>query len=281
MVEIPDRWIMRRLQHTIQSVRQGIESFRFNDATRAIHSFVWGEYCDWYLELIKPRLYGENEEAAHRARSVALAVLDAILRMLHPFMPFITEEIWQALPLKEIENGSVSIMQQAYPELNRNRIEEQAEREMDLIQGVIGAVRNIRGEMNVPQDKKARAVIRGPAGKLDMINRYPIILEKLAGVSELETGETASKPAECATGLFEDLEIWVPLEGLIDLAAERDRIDKEIARLEQLAKNINLKLTNHAFVQKAPPAVVDKEKQKQTDVREKLKKLKESRKTLG
>jgi len=152
---------------------------------------------------------------------------------------------------------------------------------MKLMQDVIGAIRNIRGEMNIPPDKKAPVLFRGPAEQLKTVLVHAVYLEKLAGISELKTGEAVKKPRESATALVQGLEIILPLEGLIDLEAERTRIGKEIVRHGRLLKDITLKLSNHEFLQKAPPEVVEKEKQKQKDIREKFKKLKESLKALG
>jgi len=281
-LDIADKWILSRLQSTITEVRQTMEAYRFNDTTRSLYSFIWGEFCDWYLELIKPRLYDETHaESRFTAQSVVLFVLDQILKLIHPVMPFITEEIWQALPRENFANEEpISIMTQPYPKSDKNWIDQEAEKEMDLIQKVIGAVRNIRGEMNIPQDKKASVLIKGPPDKLQQIEKNGIYLEKLAMVESMEVREKLEKPKGSASGIAEDVEIFVPLGSLIDLDVERDRIQKEIERMEKLVKGLDAKLSNASFVQRAPADVVEKEKQKQNDFKEKLSKLQTNLKTL-
>ena len=280
-LNLADRWILSRLQRSATEVRRGIKTFRFNDATKSLHSFVWGEYCDWYLEMVKPRLYDEeNKKARRAAQAVVSHVLDNILRLLHPFMPFITEEIWQALPTSFSSDGPVTIMNQAFPRTDKSWIDGEAEKEMALLQKVIGAVRNIRGEMNVPQNKKADLLVRGPKDKLSILKKYTRTMKRLAMVSSLKGDEKLTKPKEAATALVDNLELFVPLGGLIDVAVEKDRMRKEIGRLEGILKGLNIKLNNEDFVNRAPADVVEKERQKKADFTEKLKKLEDGLKAL-
>jgi len=274
-MDIADQWILSRLQKTIQQVRQGLEQFRFNDAAHNIHGFVWGEFCDWYLELIKPRLYDQDHsEARTVAQTVVLHGLEQILRLLHPFIPFITEEIWQALPLFRNFDQIKTIMTQAYPVFESGLINEEAEASMTILQQIIIAVRNIRGEMNVPQDKKANLIIRGNTEALKRIHQYSIYIRRLAHVDQLETGKNLQRPESSAAAVVQNMELFIPLGGLIDIAKERDRIQKEILRLEGLLKGISAKLKNKNFINRAPEAVVEREKQKENDTRDKVEKLK-------
>ena len=282
LLDLSDRWILSRLQRAVAEIRKGLETYRFNDATRSFHSFVWGEFCDWYLELVKPRLYGEKASDVRRVvQTVMLFVLENILRLAHPFMPFITEEIWQALPKPEaFRNETITLMRRPYPRSDDRWLDETAEEEMRLVQQTIGIVRNIRGEMNVPQDKKAGVIIRGRKDKLQVLDAYKGYLEKMASIESIVFGEKIERPEKAATGLVEDLEVFVPLGGLIDLDLERERIGREIERLEKVLDGLNRKLSSTAFVQKAPSNVVEKEQKKQVDFREKLKKLQENLKAL-
>ena len=282
-LELADRWILSRHQRAITSMRRGMKTFRYNDATRSLHGYVWGEFCDWYLELIKTRLYDtENQEKRMIAQSVVYHVLEEILRLTHPFMPFITEEIWQALPRPPSQDdGSRTIMNQPYPSHDKGWIDESAEEDMGLIQKVIHAVRTIRGEMNVPQGKKARLIVRAPERECRLLDAQRRYVERLAGVDTIETGVNAEKPAEAAAALVEKMELFIPLEGLIDISLERERISKEVVRIEDILKELNFKLSDHQFVSKAPQDVVEREKQKQSDFREKLKKLKGNLEALG
>lgn len=282
-LDLADRWILSRLQKVTQDVRKGIDQFRFNDATHALYHFIWGAYCDWYLELIKTRLYAKDNESGRKtAQKVVLYVLEQFLRLLHPIMPFITEEIWQALPHPDAQvSDSMTIMRASYPTSDDALIDETAEEDMDLLQKAIGAIRNIRGEMNVPQDKKANVLIRGEAGKLAMLNQYGHYIKTLGDVDALTIASDLEKPKDAATGIAGGLEIFMPLEGLIDLEKERERISKEIERLQAFLVGLNNKLNNPQFVERAPAEVIEKEKQKQQDAREKVRKLEESFQILG
>ena len=279
-LELADCWILSRLQKTVDQVRKSMEQFRFNDATKVLHGFIWGEFCDWYLELVKPRLYNtENKDARDGALSVVLFVLDAILRLIHPFMPFISEEIWQALPGSG-DTGKQTIMNQPYPVVDKKWIDEEAENKAGLLQQVIGALRNIRSEMNVPQDKKADVMIRGPQDKLSFLTSQMEHLQKLAQVESLSGAPDIDKPDEAATGIVSDLEIFVPLSGLVDMKKEKERIEIEISRLSGLIQGLDKKLSNKSFIQKAPADVVNKEKKKRTDMNEKLEKFRDNLKAF-
>jgi len=283
---LSDRWILSRLAAVSTQVRQALEQFRFNDSAHTLYDFIWSEYCDWYLELVKSRLYDkENAEDRKTAQIVILSVLDVVLRMLHPIMPFITEEIWQALPLadsarKKGKGGVVTLMNQAYPSLPDAWIDEKAEKEMAFLQKAIGTVRNIRSEMNLPMDRKARVILRGPQAKTAFLKRHDAQFAKLADVESIGITDRAEKPKQSASGLADDVEIFVPLEGLIDVRKEKERIRKEIERIENLLTGITSKLSQHDFVQKAPKAVVEKERKKQVDFEDKLNKLAENLKAM-
>jgi valyl-tRNA synthetase len=275
LLDLSDKWIISRLQRTISMVHQGLEQFRFNDATHTLYGFIWGEFCDWYLELIKPRLYNQtNTTIKTVTQSVVLFILDNILRLIHPFMPFISEEIWQALPkFANIQSNKSTIMNEKYPHIEKQWIDENLENQMQLLQKIISTIRNIRSEMNIPLEKKAKTHIRGPKEKIKLIEMYRIYLERLANIESLIVGEKIERPVEAATGLVDDLEIFIPLEGLIDLQVEKERIKKEIKRLEKILEDLNYKLNNRDFINKAPKNIVEKEHKKQTDFQEKLDKL--------
>ncbi|MBN2102989.1 valine--tRNA ligase [bacterium] len=274
-LDITDRWILSRLQKSIRQVHQDLEQFRFNEAAHTIHGFVWGEFCDWYLELIKPRLYVRNQsEVRKKAQSVVLYTLERILRLLHPFIPFITEEVWQALHSSENSEGMKTIMTQQYPVFESGFVDDDAEISMELLQQVITSVRNIRGEMNVPQDKKASLFIRGDAEAIKSVDQYALHIRRLANVDHLETGAGLQRPESAAASVVKNLELFIPLGGLIDIDKEKDRIQKEILRLEGLLKGISAKLKNKNFIGRAPGSVVEREKQKEKDTQQKLEKLK-------
>jgi valyl-tRNA synthetase len=276
-LELADRWILSRLHRTLAEVDKSLQEFRLNDATRAVYDFIWGEYCDWYVELIKKRLYDESDPQARLvARSMATFILESGVRMLHPFMPFITEEIWHHLPEEYQEDHPVrTIMLQSYPKADPAFVNETAEQEMMTMMQVIGAVRNIRGEMNVPPAKEADLILNSttPAA-LDLIARNAAYLHKLARVGQILYNQP--RPAAAASAVAQGVEILVPLADLIDVEVEKKRLEKEITRLEGQVVGLTQKLMNRDFIARAPKEVIEKEEKKRADFTHTLEKLRAS-----
>ena len=277
-LRLEDRWILSRLHKAIHVIDRALTAFKLNDATHALYSFVWTEYCDWYIELVKNRLYDEtNERAQVVAKSIALHVLDSIVRLLHPFMPFVTEEIWHALPGAEHQGDS--IMLQSYPKEEKSRIDQTVEREMVLLQQVIGGIRNIRGEMNVPPAKEADLNIKSSDDeKLAMLQKNEIAIQKLARVDKISYN--AERPDMAASAVVQNVELFVPLADLIDIEVEKNRLEKEIERLDNQLRGLIKKLSNENFISRAPQDVVDKERQKKEDWQANLEKLKKNLRIL-
>lgn len=268
---LSDRWILSRLHKTIDTVTESLNEFHLNDAINSLYSFFWREFCDWYLELIKPRLYGENAEARKIALSVAIYVMRNIIKLLHPTIPFITEEIWQQIKLDEESDLIISEWPQADPAY----FDDASETEMLLVQQVIGSIRNIRGEMNVPPNKKAHVLIKSSNSSiLNLMQDNEESLTALAKLELVELGNGLEKPKLSASSVVADMEIFMPLEGLIDIEVERKRLTKEINRLEKQIESINAKLLNKDFINKAPKEVIEKERQKSTDFQANLNKFK-------
>ena len=262
---VGDRWILSRLQQAVGEVHDSMANYRFDLVSQAIHSFFWDEYCDWYLELSKPVLWDEevNPEQASATRYVLLVTLEQSLRLLHPFMPFISEEIWQRIaPLLGIEGPTV--MLQPYPLEDAEARDPEAEAEVDWLKGVIVAIRNIRGEMDISPAKAIPVLLRKGSEldkKLLEANRqYLTRLAKLESIAWLDDG---SDVPPAATQLHGELEILVPMAGLIDVSAEISRLEKEIAKISGMLKGINKKLSNEKFVDNAPEAIVAREREKQ------------------
>ena len=271
-LSISDRWIISRFERAIKQVDLAMESYRFDLASQQLYEFIWNEYCDWYVELSKPTLWDEekNPENAQATRFVLIFILEKTLRLLHPFMPFITEEVWQKIaPLISI-NGQ-SIMMESYPTYDRENIDEEAEEHIEWLKGVILSIRNIRGEMDISPAKSINILLRNgsPTDKERMEIHKPYLqkLAKLKDISWLEDGHEA--PAS-ATQRFDELEILVPLEGLIDVDAERSRLMKEINKLLSGLKAVETKLNNKKFVNNAPSSIVIKEREKKNQISSKL-----------
>jgi len=272
-----DRWIHSRFQSTLQSVHEGMASYRLDLVSQAIYEFFWNEYCDWYLELSKPVLWDEEASAEQKnaTRYMLLNILEQSLRLAHPFLPFITEEIWQKVsPLLGIKGES--IMLQAYPDKDESVIDPAVDTEIDWVKGVIEAVRNIRGEMNI-SPAKAVPVLLCKGNKQDQVylgnNRQ--YLMKLAKLESIDWLDDAKQAPLSSTQLVNKMEVLVPMADLIDIAAEKERLVKEIDKLQLEIKRLNGKLGNEKFVANAPAEVVDKEKDKLQNAESSLGQLQE------
>lgn len=252
------RWILSRTAQTIQEVRQGLDDFHFNDIASANYQFIWAEFCDWYLEWIKPDLFSKNEQIKNQARATLLVVMETILKLIHPITPFVTEEIWSVLP------GERHILAtSAFPELRDHWRDAAAEEQMKLLMGVITGIRNIRSEAEVHPSAKIEATIICPdAGKRSLINEFAGAISDMTRLQTISVVEMAVKPEDAATYIFQDIEVFVPMKGLIDVAAELAKFAKERGKLEAKLAQIEGKLNNQKFLSQAPVEIVNKEKEK-------------------
>ncbi|MCE8022003.1 valine--tRNA ligase [Halomonas sp. MCCC 1A11036] len=267
-LSLADRWIVSRLQQTEAQVTKAMEEFRFDHASQALYEFVWNEYCDWYLELSKPVLWdeGASEAAKRGTRRTLVRVLEAILRLSHPMMPYISEEIWQRVaPLagKATGDGAESIMAQPWPMAEQEKIDEQATLDIEWLKGVIVAVRNVRAEMNIAPGKPLDVLLtKGSAADRERLKANRLFLAKLAKLESTTWLDDPSEAPLSATQLVGDMEVLVPMADLIDKDAELARLAKEIDKQDKLIGGIEKKLSNESFVAKAPEAVVEKERGK-------------------
>ncbi|MEA5672008.1 valine--tRNA ligase [Pseudomonas sp. MH2] len=263
-LSLADRWIISQLQRTEAEVTRQLEQFRFDLASQALYEFVWNQYCDWYLELSKPVLWDENApiERARGTRRTLVRVLEVVLRLAHPFMPFITEEIWQRIaPLAGVQGKT--IMLQPWPVANESRIDAGAEGDIEWLKELMVGLRNIRAEMNIGPGKPLPLFLKNAnADDQRRLQENEALLKKLAKVETFTVlGEQDEAPLS-ATALVGDLQVLVPMAGLIDKDAELARLNKEIQRLQGEVQRVGGKLSNAAFVDKAPPAVIEKERAK-------------------
>lgn len=280
---LADKWIWAKLQETIAEVRKQTDNYRFDLATQALYEFTWNHYCDWYVELSKAVLTTNQSEAMQRAARYTLVnVLEALLRLLHPFMPFITETIWQQVsPLARLQTTTDSIMLQPYPAVDKTLENANILDDMNWIQAVILGVRNIRGEMNINPGKPLPVLINRASKqdkqRFEQAQLFITALAKLESITWLN--DEADLPA-AATALVGEMEILIPLAGLIDVTAETARLNKEISKLQAEINKCETKLGNPTFVDKAPPAVVVQEKQRLSDFSAALQQLQEQLKKL-
>ncbi|MEP6220456.1 class I tRNA ligase family protein, partial [Marinobacter sp.] len=277
-LSLADRWIISELQTCEQDVIRHLDQYRFDLAAYALYEFIWNEYCDWYLELSKPALNDDNAsaEAKRGTRRTLVRVLEAVLRLAHPMMPFITEEIWQRIAPLAGKSGD-SIMLQPFPQPDANKQDSAVAADIEWLKGVIVAVRNIRGEMNISPAKAIPVLLRGknPDDKrrLDENRQF---LSSLARLDSLEWFTEGEAPMS-ATQLVGEMEVLVPMAGLIDKDAELKRLDKELERLQKEVGRLEGKLGNEKFTAKAPAEVVEKEKEKLSDAQGSMSRLSEQR----
>ncbi len=268
---LPERWIASRLQAAVGAVREHLRRYRFNDAASAIYQFVWDEYCDWYLEVAKKALYDrEHADPRLATQHTLVTVLETTLRLLHPFMPFLTEELWQRLPAA-VRRGE-SIMIAKYPRVVRKAIDHEAEEQFRVVTDLIGGIRNIRGEMRISPSMTLTAAVKPGGAHGPLIADTTGLIETL-GRAHLTVDPAATRPPTSAIAVVGPTEIYVHLAGVVDLAGERARLEKEIKRATDTVDFLEAKLARPEFVERAPAAVVDKERERlgaEREVRAKL-----------
>jgi valyl-tRNA synthetase len=265
---VADRWIRSRFGHALETVEKSLADYRFDYAATALYEFTWHEFCDWYLELTKPVLQSETSSPAARAgtRRTLLEILEALQRALHPFMPFITEEIWQRVAPLAGHPGP-TVMLAAYPHRADFPADQASEREVAWLQSFILAVRQIRGEMNIAPSRRIPLLYRNASTRdTELIQRHQTWLERLAGIESPRALTAAEAIPPSATALIGDLTLLVPMAGLIDAAAEAERLSKLLARSQADLEKIRGRLANDNFVRNAPEAVVTTERQRQSDL---------------
>ena len=278
-----DRWIISALQRTEADVTRHLDAFRFDLAAQTLYEFIWDEYCAWYLELVKPVLWDENApiERQRGTRRTLVRVLEVILRLAHPFMPFITEEIWQRIKPQAGVSGD-TIMLQAWPVANESRIDASAEGDIEWVKQLMLGVRQIRGEMKISMAKRIDIIVQNAnAEDLRRLADFEPLLNKLAKLESVRVLAAGEEAPMSATALVGEMQVLVPMAGLIDKDAELARLDKEIQRLQGEVQRVGGKLANEGFVAKAPAEVLDKERAKLAEAEAALAKLVEQREKIA
>jgi valyl-tRNA synthetase len=271
-----DKWILHRLNETAREVNSSLSGYRFNEAAMGLYQFTWNEFCDWYVELSKQDLYGSDPERKKMVQYVLWYVLENLLRLLHPFMPFITEEIWQALPKQGIANPD-SIMLAAYPEPAVDHSYPRAAADMERVMAVIGGIRNIRGEMEVPPSKEISVILSCGSGESQQLMKHNEgAIVSLARLGSLAIGQGVEQPEDASIQVVGDVQIYVPLKGLVNVEEEEKRLLKEIGKIDKDMEFLGKKLENPSFVDRAPAEVVAKEREKIAEFANKKQVLAES-----
>jgi valyl-tRNA synthetase len=258
--ELADRWIRSRLQRVVAAARQALEHYTFHDLAHELYHFVWHELCDWYIELSKLRLRGDGA-ARLTAQHILATVLDQTLRLLHPVTPFITEELWQQLP-----QASESIVIAPYPTVETAEVDPEAETHMQLLMDVVSAIRTIRGEFRLPPSQRIEALVHTEeAEQLALLQQHADYLTSLAGLQNLVVNASVTRPEAAAVAVVAGMDVYVPLAGLIDFAQEKQRLEKDLHKVQQEIGRAEHKLQNHNFLAKAPAEIVAKERQDQAE----------------
>lgn len=266
---LADRYILSRLQRVTREAGAMIERYDVGGSANLLYEFIWNEFCDWYIEMAKPLLKNEGEKR-QTTQVVLVKVLRQIMLLIHPYMPFITEEIWQSLP-----HQGETIMLASWPTADEGLIDPQAEAEIGLIMNLTRAIRNIRAEAGVDPGRKIEVVFLADEDKLRILDENHVYLETLSALSKMESRAVgAEKPGKAMTAVVEGVEIYLPLTGMVDLELEIKRLQKEIVGLEEERKRLMAKLANQQFVMKAPPVVVEKERKKLADLEVNYEKIK-------
>jgi valyl-tRNA synthetase len=283
-MSLADRWILSRLANAAKDVTRNLKTYRFAEAAQALYHFAWNDYCDWYLEMAKPRWAladkGDEMTAGERAdlrtaRWVSWKVLDGILRLLHPFMPFVSEELWQAIP-----HDGDTLALAAWPRARKAWFDAAAEREVAFLQSVVVAIRNLRVEAKLAPGRVVPVMVRADAAQLDLLRRLEQQLKPLARIETLTLTADGARPSVAASAVVEGAEIFLPLEGLIDVGEERARLTREATKLSDELEAVKKKLRNQDFLNKARPDVVGREKTRLAQLEETMEKLRKAQESL-
>nr|WP_314376537.1 valine--tRNA ligase [uncultured Granulicatella sp.] len=258
---LADKWILTRLNQTIGKVTELFEKFEFGEAGRLLYRFIWDDFCDWYIEMSKETLAGDDEAAKLTTRSILVYVLDNTLRLLHPIMPFVTEEIWQSVP-----HVGESLVVATYPTVHPEQMDEKAAEEMEFLMDFIRSVRTVRNEMNTPLSKPINIIAKvSDAAHYTVLKENESYIARFSNPEEFVYGEDVEAPSDAVTSVITGAEIYLPLAGLINIEDEIARLEKEAEKLQQEVDRVEKKLSNEKFVAKAPAAVVEAERAKGAD----------------
>jgi len=275
-LDATDRWILSRLNRTIKVVDNSYDEYKMNEAIKNVYDFTKGDFCDWYIEFAKTRFYGNNSEDRKIAQVVSVHVMREILKLLHPYCPFITEELWSYL---KTENDNMMVST-SWPKADLGMIENNIENEIQILMDVISAVRNIRASLNVSPGKEATLTIRGKTKTCKALTKYEGYLQRMAKLEKIYMGHKEEKPPKSATTVIKGLELFVPLAGLIDINKEIERLEKQIQDMNGRLTAVNRKLKNKNFVDRAPENVISHERKKQENYKADLSNLQKNLESL-
>ena len=271
-----DLWILSRLNSTIKDVDNAYQSYKMNDAVKIVYDFVYSDFCDWYIEFSKTRFYGSDEKDRKTALNISVYSIRTILKLLHPYTPYITEELWSNFSISE-EN---MIILESWPKSDSKLINKDIEENLDLIKKTISSIRNIRAEMNIPMGKEIDIIIKASENNVEIFNALKPYISRLAKIGEIKIDSKAKKPEQSASIVINSNEIFIPLKGVIDISIEIERLKKQLDAYNGRLKNVNNKLNNDNFINRAPTDIIENEKRKQSDYQLTIKKIEENLKSF-
>jgi len=264
------------LNSTIEEIDRVYVEYKMNEAIKRVYDFTRSDFCDWYIEFVKTRFYGNDPKDRETAQAVSVHVMRKILKLLHPYCPFITEELWDSFKFQNEE----LLVSTLWPDVDSSQIKKNIENEVQILMDVISSVRNIRASLNVSPGKEAKLTIRGDEKKCSILYSNKNYLKRLAKLGEIESGLKVEKPPQSATAVVKGLELFVPLAGLIDLNKEIERLGKQIQDMEGRLSAVARKLENKNFVERAPENIINHERDKMQKYESDLSKLQQNLKAL-
>jgi valyl-tRNA synthetase len=267
-LDLPETWILSRLAKMIDDFNRQLDRFHFNEAAKVLYEFTWNDFCDWYVEIAKTRFFDDNENDANIARSVALKCIRTVLALLHPYSPFITEELWHHFKKEDAKDLIIA----PWPESETTK-SDTAEKDMATLQEVITSIRSIRSRMSVPPSKFSDLTVRCNGEQSLFLLEHLDLLKSLGRIQDAKLGDSVEKPSQSATAVVQGMELYIPLGGLVDLDQEKGRMEKRIVEINRLITGINGKLSNENFINRAPEQVVEKERSNLSKLSEELEKV--------
>ena len=276
-LDLPEKWILDQLSETINNFNNQIDRFYFNEAAKIIYDYTWNDFCDWYIEIIKIRFYNQDEHQKNIARSVAIKCIKSIITLLHPYTPFITEELWSYFK----ENSQSDLIISSWIKPKAFKKSKNIQKEMDFLKSIVTSIRSIRSRMNVPFSKKVDLTVRCDKKVEVTFNNHKSLITSLANLNNISLGEKIERPSQSSTAVVEGAELFVPLGGLIDIDEEKARMEKRILEINRLLSSINGKLANENFINRAPESVIMKEKSNLNKLTDELEKVNSNLKILA
>lgn len=281
-LQLADKWILSRYQNVVAEVTTLLDSYDFGEAARKVYDFVWGEFCDWYVEISKSDLYSDDQKRKQRVQGVLLYILEGALRLMHPFMPFISEEIYTRLPDRKTAGPQDFLLLKQWPKADDKLVDQKAEEAMELLEGIIVKIRNLKAEMKVQTKDIELIFVTDNEENLQVLKKGEAFIKTLAKANKISfVAKTEEKPAQAISAVVADVEFFIPLQGLIDISAEIERLKNEQQKIELGLNNVAKLLNNPGFTSKAPPEAIEQQKKKQAELNEKKKIIAERVKALS